>query len=94
MLKQKKYIEYVNKTFQGKTLELVLKNIELFYNDTVIKHSKKYNVDDNVSLSNGTFIHEIPGMLDNFVWIMENGFLAVDFTGKGEGKNKIKNSNK
>lgn len=92
MIKQQEYIEYANKTFKGKALELVLKNIELFYDDTVIEHYKKYNIGDEVKLSKGTFIHGIPGMLDNFDWIIENGFLAIDFTGKSEGKNKIKNS--
>lgn len=92
MINQQKYIEYANKTFKGKALELVLRNIELFYDDTVIEHSKKYNIGDEVKLSKGTFIHGIPGMLDNFDWIIENGFLAIDFTESSEEKNKIKNS--
>ena len=37
-------------------------------------------------------MHGIPGLLDNFDWIIENGFVAIDFTGNSEGKNKIKNS--
>lgn len=92
MSNKQEYIEYANKTFKGKALELILKNIELFYDDTVIEHSKKYNIGDEVKLSKGTFIHGIPGMLDNFDWIIENGFLAIDFTGNSDGKNKIKNS--
>ncbi len=92
LLNQQEYIKYANKTFKGKALELVLKNIELFYDDTVIKHIKKYSIGDEVKLSKGTFIHGIPGMLDNFDWIIKNGFLAVDFTESSEDKNKIKNS--
>lgn len=92
MHNKEKYIKYANKTFEGRALELVLKNIELFYNDTVIEHSKKYNIGDDVHLSKGTFIHGIPDMLGNFDWIIENGFLAIDFTGNSKGKNKIKNS--
>ncbi len=92
MDKKHVYIEYANKTFKGKALELVLRNIELFYDDTVIKNFNKYKVGDDVRLAKGTFIHGIPGMLDNFDWIIENGFLAIDFTGMSEGKNKIKNS--
>lgn len=92
MFNKNKYIEYANKTFKGKALELVLKNIELFYKDIEIEHIKKYNIGDDVKLSKGTFLHGIPGMLDNFDWILENGFIAIDFTGKSEGKNKIKNS--
>lgn len=92
MDKKHVYIEYANKTFKGKALELVLRNIELFYDDTVIKNFNKYKVGDDVKMAKGTFIHGIPGMLDNFDWIIENGFLAIDFTGMSEGKNKIKNS--
>lgn len=92
MTSQYKYIEYANKTFKDKALELVLKNIELFYEDIEIEHIKKYNTGDDVKLSKGTFLHGISGLLDNFDWILENGFIAIDFTGKSEGKNKIKNS--
>lgn len=91
-MNKEKYIEYANKTFKGKALELVLRNIKLFYNDTMIDHPKKYKVGEEVKLLKGTFLHGIPGLLDNFNWIMENGFLAIDFTGNSTGKNKIKNS--
>ncbi len=92
MNNKQKYIEYANKTFKETALKLVLKNIELFYDNTIIEHSKKYKIGKDVKLSKGTFIHGIPGLLDNFDWIIENGFLAIDFTGKSEVKNKIKNS--
>lgn len=86
-----KYIDYAKKTFKGKALELVLNNIELFFKDEKInKH--KYKVGEEVKLLKGTYMHGIPGLLDSFDWIMENGFVAVDFTGNSEGKNKIKNS--
>lgn len=86
-----KYIDYAKKTFKGKALELVLNNIELFFKDEKInKH--KYKVGEEVNLSKGTYMHGIPGLLDSFDWVMENGFVAVDFTGNSEGKNKIKNS--
>lgn len=91
-MKKENYIEYAKKTFKGKALELVLKNIELYFDDTEIKHGKKYKVGDEVKLNKGTFLHGISGYIDNFNWILENGFLAIDFTGKSEGKNKIKNS--
>lgn len=87
-----KYIEYARNTFKGKALELVLQNIELFYNTTIIENNKKYSFGDDVILKKGTFIHGIPGLLDNFDWILENGFVGNDFTGTSEGKNKIKNS--
>lgn len=87
-----RYIEYAKNTFKGKALELVLNNIELFYKDDVEIIKNKYNIGDKVFLKKGTFMHGIPGLLDNFDWILENGFVAVDFTGSSEGKNKIKNS--
>ena len=86
------YIDYVNNTFDGKAKELVLKQIDLFYKDNVIIPKNNYKIDDDVKLKKGTFIHGIPGLLDNFDWIIENGFVAIDFTGNSEGKNKIKNS--
>lgn len=92
MHNKQKYIEYANKTFKGKALDLVLNNIELFYDDNSIEHPKKYHIGDEVKLLKGTFIHGVPGMLESFDWIIENGFLAIDFTGQSKGKNKIKNS--
>lgn len=86
-----KYIEYANNNFKGKTLKLVLNNIELFYNEIKIEHNKKYSIGDDVFLRKGTFIHGIPGLLDNFDWIIENGFIGNDFTTSNH-KNKIKNS--
>lgn len=91
-MKKETFIEYANNTFKDKALELVLKNIDLFFDDIEIKHQQKYKLNDEVSLKRGTFLHGIPGYIENFDWIVENGFLAVDFTGKSEGKNKIKNS--
>lgn len=91
-MNKEKYIEYAKNTFKGKALELVLDNIELFYDDTIINTKKNYNIGDLVKLKKGTYMHGIPGELDNFDWILNNGFLANDFTGSSEGKNKIKNS--
>lgn len=89
---EEKYIEYAKKTFKGKALQLVLNQIELFYDNTVNISKNKYNIGDDVILKKGTFMHGIPGLLDNFDWILENGFVAIDFTGDSQGKNKIKNS--
>ena len=46
---KEKYIEYANNTFSGKTLEIVLNQIELFYKDVII-NKNKYNVGDKVKL--------------------------------------------
>lgn len=50
MNNKQKYIDYANKTFKGKALDLVLKNIELFYNDIPVEYPKKYKIMDKVWL--------------------------------------------
>ena len=85
-----KYIEYANKTFDGNAKEIVLNQIELFYKDVEIQKNK-YAIGDDVFLKKGTHIHGISGLLDNFDWIVENGFIGNDFTTPFI-QNKIKNS--
>lgn len=89
-MNKEKYIEYAKKTFQGKALELVLNNIELFYEKKEIKKNK-YQVGEEVKLKKGTYMHGIPGLLDNFDWIVENGFISNDFTEENI-HNKIRHS--
>lgn len=89
-MNKEKYIEYVKKTFQGKALELVLNNIELFYKNEKIEKNK-YQVGEEVKLKKGTYMHGIPGLLDNFDWIVENGFISNDFTEENI-HNKIRHS--
>ena len=92
MINKEKYIEYANNAFDGKAKDLVLKQIDLFYNEDMIIHKNNYSIGDYVFLKKSTYIHGIPGLLDNFDWIVENGFVATDFTSNSECKNKIKNS--
>ncbi len=89
-MNKEKYIEYAKKTFQGKALELVLNNIDLFYKKEEIKKNK-YHVGEEVKLKKGTYMHGIPGLLDNFDWIVENGFISNDFTEENI-HNKIRHS--
>lgn len=89
-MNKQQYIEYAKKTFQGKALELVLNNIELFYEKKEIKKNK-YHVGEEVKLKKGTYMHGIPGPLDNFDWIVENGFISNDFTEENI-HNKIRHS--
>ena len=89
-MNKEKYIEYAKKTFQGKALELVLNNIELFYEKKEIKKNK-YHVGEEVKLKKGTYMHGISGLLDNFDWIVENGFISNDFTEENI-HNKIRHS--
>ena len=89
-MNKEKYIEYAKKTFQGKALELVLNNIDLFYKKEEIKKNK-YHVGEEVKLKKGTYMHGIPGLLDNFDWIVEHGFISNDFTEENI-HNKIRHS--
>ena len=89
-MNKEKYIEYAKKTFQGKALELVLNNIELFYKNEKIEKNK-YQVGEEVKLKKGTYMHGISGLLDNFDWIVENGFISNDFTEENI-HNKIRHS--
>lgn len=87
------YIEYAKKTFKGKALELVLKNIDLFYDNTSIINKNKYTIGENVFLKKGTFIHGIREGFGEFEWIVDNGFISTDFSDISlKGLNKIKNS--
>ncbi len=90
-MKKTKYIEYAKKTFEGKALDLVLNQIELFYKDNKEIKKNKYKTGDYVKLSKGTLIHGIFGELENFDYVIENGFISTDFTDE-QRNNKICNS--
>ena len=90
-MKKEDYIKYAKKTFKGEALDLVLTQINAFYKPQKIEKTK-YNVGDIVQLKEGTYLHGIPGGLDNFDWVVKNGFISNDFTGTSDGNNKIKNS--
>lgn len=83
------YIKKARNNLKGKALKIVLNQIELFYNnDEIVKN--KYNVGELVHLKKGTFLHGLGLSPDAFDLIVENGFIAKDFTGKTN--NKIFNS--
>lgn len=89
-MNKEKYIEYVDVNMKGKAKDLVLKQIDLFFNNVEIEKNK-YEVGDDVYLKKGTYLHGIPGLLDNFDWIVENGFIGNDFTDRSLA-NKIRSS--
>ena len=91
MIMKEKYIEYANKTFKGEALDIVIYNINKFFDDANIDKTK-YSSGEDVYLKKGSYIHGIPNELENFDWIIENGFVGNDFTESTQGKNKIKNS--
>ena len=86
----KQYIDYINNNFEGEAKELLLHQVELFYKNDVVEKTK-YQEGQDVYLKKGTHIHGIPGLIDNFNWIIENGFIGNDFT-TPTATNKIKNS--
>ena len=88
---KEKYLEIVNKRFNGKAKDLLINQIELFYNNEIIDIKNNYNIGDDVKLSKGTFIHGIFGGLENFDFTIENGFISTDFTDEPR-PNKICNS--
>lgn len=85
-----KYIDIVNNNYSGEAKELILRQIELFFSTKTVDKNK-YEVNETVLLKKGTHIHGISGLLDNFDWIVENGFIGNDFTNQSV-TNKIKSS--
>ena len=90
MNNKEKYIKYTLDNYDNEAKDLILEQIELFYQDTNI-NKNKYEVGEDVFLKKGTHIHGIPGLKDNFDWIVKNGFIGNDFTNKSVA-NKIKSS--
>ena len=87
---KEKYIQDINNRFKDKPKELLLNQVELFYKkETILK--TKYNLNEDVLLKKGTFMHGIFGELDNFDFTIENGFISSDFTQEPRS-NKICNS--
>ena len=84
------YINDINNRFNGKIKDILLEQVELFYDNSYPIEKNKYDVGNNVYLKSGTFIHGIFGELDNFNFTVENGFIATDFT-KENRPNKICN---
>lgn len=84
------YIKYINDNYKGDGKDILLKQVELFFSNDEVKKNK-YEIGDSVYLKKGTYIHGIPGLLDNFDWIISNGFIGNDFTNQSVA-NKIKGS--
>ena len=86
-----KYVDIINERFEGKSKEILLKQVELFYDNNQEINYNKYALGDDVLLKKGTYIHGISGELDAFDFTLDNGFIAIDFTDKAR-TNKICNS--
>ncbi len=86
-----KYINEVNTRFNGNAKDILLRQIDLFYDSSKEIIKSRYNINEDVRLKKGTFIHGIFGELDNFDFTVENGFVSTDFTSEPR-PNKICNS--
>ena len=84
-------IEYIKKNFKGNARRRVLEQIELFNNCPELNHTNNYKKGDKVFLKKGTFIHGIGSSLDKFDWVVENGFIASEFTGNIKPKKYFNN---
>ena len=91
MYNKDKYINNVNSRFGGNAKDILLKQINLFYDADNQITKNRYNIGDDVKLKKGTFIHGIFGELENFDFTIENGFISTDFTSESR-PNKICNS--
>ena len=91
MSNKDKYINNAINRFSGNARDILLKQIELFYDVDNQVTKNRYNIGDDVKLKKGTFIHGIFGELDNFDFTIENGFISTDFTSEAR-PNKINNS--
>ena len=88
---KEKYTEIINNRFTGKTKELLINQVNLFYEENKTIKKTRYTKGESVFLKKGTFIHGIFGDLDNFDFTINNGFISTDFT-ETERANKICNS--
>lgn len=88
MSNKERYIEYAKSKFNGEALNLILKNIELYYKEDVVLNKNRYKLNDDVFLKKGTFMHGLGGSPDSynnfkiFDYVCENGFIGGDFNGR------------
>lgn len=80
-MNKEEYIKYVNDNFVGKTKELLINQIDKFYeykdNFELDKHS--YKLGDDVYLKKGTFMHGTYKNMDGLDIIAQDGFTAGTF---------------
>lgn len=81
MNNKEKYLIDVRTRFSGKSRDVLLKQVDLFYDDAQNIEKNRYNIGDEVELKQGMFIHGIVGELENFDFTINNGFISTDFTG-------------
>ena len=88
MKTRQEYEAYANEKLEGKARDLVLKNIDLYYQENIETKKNKYNVGDSVFLKKGSFIHGLGGSKESyndfkiFDYVCENGFIGGDFNNR------------
>ena len=92
MNNKEKYIKIINNRFDNKTKEILLNQLELFYDTKIQVNKNRYDIGDEVMIKRGSFMHGIPDEPNFFEFIVENGFISSDFSNTATGTNKIKNS--
>lgn len=90
-MNKEKYIEYAKNTFSGKTLDIVLNQIDLFYKEDANIIKNKYSIGDGVFLKKGTFLHGLGNNNNNIDFILDNGFIACEFNGDTKSKKYFNN---
>lgn len=85
MKTKEEYINFANNNFEGKALELVIENINLYYKENVFVEKNKYSLGEDVFVKKGTFLHGLGGSPDSynnfriFDFVCKNGFIGGDF---------------
>ena len=90
-MNKQNYIKIINEKISGSAKDILLKQIDLFYDINNQIEKNKYDIGESVKLKKGTFIHGIFGELENFDFTIKNGFISTDFTSITR-QNKIKYS--
>lgn len=88
MKTKEEYELFIKEEFNGQAKELLLRNVELYYQENVEIKKNKYIVGDDVFLKKGAFIHGLGGLSDSynnfkiFDFVCDNGFIGGDFNGR------------
>lgn len=88
MKTKEEYEQFIKEGFNGQAKELLLRNVELYYQENVEIKKNKYIVGDDVFLKKGAFIHGLGGLSDSynnfkiFDFVCDNGFIGGDFNGR------------
>ena len=88
MKTKEEYEQFIKERFNGRAKELLLRNVELYYQENVEIKKNKYIVGDDVFLKKSAFIHGLGGSSDSynnfkiFDFVCDNGFIGGDFNGR------------